>query len=57
MIKPDPLQFLKDKGLITLGNNEFIIIGEFGSISLVKLLKEYAEDVEDYNRFMEPNPE
>ena len=37
-------EFLKDKGLIKEGFNEFIIKGDFGKVSLNELLEEYADN-------------
>ena len=41
------LDFLKSKGLIKDGFTELTIWGEFGQIELTKLLKEYAEVIND----------
>jgi len=44
------LDFLKSKGLIKDGFTEFVISGEFGQIELTKLLKEYAECINDVSQ-------
>jgi hypothetical protein len=41
------LDFLKSKGLIKDGFNGLIIRGKFRQIELTKLLKEYAEAIND----------
>lgn len=41
------LDFLKSKGLIKDGFTELTIWGEFGQIELTKLIKEYAEAIND----------